>query len=380
MTSPKQVAILIETDDTWGRSVVAAIAAYARGHNWQLLIAPRDSQHRLRLPRRWRGDGVLVSLRDRSMANHLRRAALPAVDVSIMMPRITWLGRVATDDTARAELAFQHFRSRGFRNFACYAPAIGRYSIDRVRAFQNVAETERFCCDILAEAEGLQGWEIDSDTVMRWLAGLPRPLGVFAADPYPARQLAEICEVNGVRVPEDVAILSGDNDELLCSVASPELSSIQLASEQIGRTASKLLTKLMKGTRVPEQPLLIPPLTIHTRRSTDTYSVSDDQFAEILRFIGNNAAAALSVTDILRKFPQSRRQLELNFRTILQCSPAEHIRRIRMEKVKRELLDTESSVTEIAFRNGFSSSSGLTQQFTRHFGRPPIAFRRTPER
>lgn len=375
MTLPCRVAILIETDDSWGRSVVASIAAFARESHWRLLIAPRDDQHRLRLPKSWQGDGVVVSLRDRSMADHVRRSGLPAVDVSIMMPKSTWLGRVATDDRARAKMAFAHFRERRLEHFACYAPAIGRYSIDRAYAFRDVVADAGFACAIFAQDGDTRGWEVDHDHVVEWLARLPRPLALFAADPYPARQIAEICDWNNIAVPDGVAILSGDNDDLLCSVSSPQLSSIQLACAQIGTEAANLLKKLMNGGKVPVHPTLIPPLHVNARQSTDVLAIDDTEIVAVLRFMEDNVEQGISVRDVLERFPISRRSLEQKFRCLLNRSPAEHIRQLRMSNVGLLLRETEMTITEIAYRTGFKSSSSFTQQVTRHFGYSPTSIR-----
>lgn len=375
MNRPCRVAVLIETDDSWGRSVVTSIAAFARENQWRLLIAPRDHQHRLRLPRRWQGDGVLASLRDSSMAAHVRRSGLPAVDVSIMMRHSTWLGRVATDDRARAVMAFEHFRDRRLEVFACYAPAIGRYSAERAQAFREVTEEAGFACDVFGHDSETQGWEVDHDHVMKWLSRLKRPLALFAADPYPARQIAEICDWNGIAVPDEVAILSGDDDELLCSLSSPQISSIQLASEQIGTEASKLLQRLMQGAAIPTQPILISPLRVCARQSTDVLAIDDPEIVAVLRYIVRHTPQGVTVPDVLRQFPICRRSLEQKFRRLLNRSPAEHIRRLRMEYVETLLKQTDLSIKEIAFRTGFRSSSGLTQQFVRHFQKSPTEIR-----
>ena len=371
----RRVAILIETDDSWGRRVVASIAAYARRAGWQLLIGPRDHQHRLRLPKRWTGDGVLVSIRDRLMVEHLRRAAIPAVDVSIMMPKTTWVARVATDDNARAQMAFEHLRERGLKHFACYTPAIGRYSIDRALAFQRVVEQAGYRCDLFSDADGKSGWEIDNESVTHWLEHLPKPVAVFAADPYPARHIAELCQWNEINVPDEVAILAGDEDELLCNVSSPELSSIQLACETIGEEAAKLLDRLMQGASVPKKPRLIAPLYVRPRHSTDVSSTNAPELMEILQFIMQHSQSNLCVADLLSNFSVSRRWLEQRFRDRLGRSPAHHIRQVRMEAVQRALIETDLSITQIAYQMGFSSSTGLTQQFKRHFRCSPTAMR-----
>lgn len=374
----RRVAVLVSTDDSWGRSIVESIGHYARHQEWRLLIAPRDEQERLRLPQRWDGDGVIASIRERTLASHLKRVGLPTVDVSITMQNETWLGRVATDDKARAEMAVEHFRARRILNLACYAPAIGRYPDCRAQAFENAALAVGLPCHRFVAPPGTsQGWEIDHHQVTAWLAKLPRPLGVFASDPYPARQLAEICDSNNLRVPDEIAILSGDNDDLLCNLAWPPLSSVQLDSRTIGHEAAKLLTRLMDGEAIPTAPLLIPPLRVCSRQSTDIMAIDDEELQAILRYISNRASAGVQVKQILRDFPISRRSLEQRFRSLLGRSPAEEIRRVRLELAQSMLLETESPIATVALACGFATNAHFTRAFQKQYRTTPSALRAT---
>jgi len=372
----RHVGVLVETDDTWGRNVVEAVCRFGRDAGWTLLIAPRDGQGRLRLPKVWDGHGVIASLRNHPMVRHVKRLGIPVVDVSMMIKKDDWLARVATDDQARAELALEHLRSRGLENFACYAPPIGRYSDVRSDAFQSAVEASGSTCAMYAsDDEDASGWLTNYTKARQWLAKLPKPLGVFAADPYPARQLVEICAAASIRVPDDVAVLSGDDDELLCHVASPQISSIELASHRIGETAATLLQRLMNGGAVPKATTLIPPLRIRPRHSTDILAIDDPEIAAILRFIRQHAREGISVADIVRSFPVSRRTLELRFREKVNRSPAEEIRRARFEHVRRLLLDTKKSIANIAYETGFASGASLSQAFQQHFHETPGRFR-----
>lgn len=211
----------------------------------------------------------------------------------------------------------------------------------------------------------------------QWLAKLPKPLGVFAADPYPARQLIEICATAAVRVPDEVAILSGDDDELLCNVASPQISSIELASHRIDETAAKLLDRMMRGGGVPADPVLLAPLRVRPRHSTDSLAIDDAELAQILRYIRSHANQGIGVADLLRVFPVSRRSLELRFQAKLKRSPAEEIRRVRMEHVCRLLLDTDNSISAIASQSGFASGASLSQAFKQHFKQTPGRYRQS---
>lgn len=370
--------MLVETDDTWGRNVVESICRYGVDQGWQLLIGPRDSQGRLRVPRGWHGSGVIASLRTTASLRHVKQLNLPVVDVSAMVAKRDWFSRVATDDDARAEMALGHLCSRGVSSFACYAPPIGRYSDVRSDAFQNACRAAGFECQMYqTEGEESSGWLTNYSNARRWLAGLPQPVGIFAADPYPARQLVEICTAESVRIPEDVLLLSGDDDDLLCHVASPQISAIDLASHKIGQTAASVLTRVMNGSRQPMKTMLISPLGIRERHSTDLLAFQDDEIAQILRFIRDHAIGGITVADLLREFPISRRRLEQSFRSSFDRSPAEEIRRIRLDHVCRLLIDTDRSIASIADVTGFATGASLSQTFRKQFGESPRDYRKS---
>lgn len=371
----RHVGILVETEDTWGRSIVESICRFGQDAGWTVLIGPRDQQGRMRVPAIWNGHGVIAALRNRSAVGHVRKLQLPVVDVSSTMKKEDWLARVTTDDHARAKMAFEHLQSRGIKHFGCYAPSIGRYSDVRSREFQSVVEAAGFQCAMYAHDAGGAGWLTNYTRAREWLAKLPRPLGVFAGDPYPARQLVEICSMESIRIPEDVAILAGDDDELLCNVASPRISSIELASHLIGDHAAKLLQRLMSGGPVPKRTKLIRPLRIRPRESTDVLAIDDPKIADALRFIRDHAREGIGVSDVARACCVSRRTLENRFREKLKRTPGEEIRRARFEYVRRLLLDTDKSIATIAYESGFASGASLSQMYQHYFGETPGNFR-----
>ncbi|RCS54042.1 helix-turn-helix domain-containing protein [Bremerella cremea] len=371
----RRVAVLIETDDTWGRTVVRAIGKYAAENHWRLLIAPRDAQQRLRLPRNWQGDGVIAHMRTRTLVNHLRRAGLPTVDVSIMYPDEQWVGRVITDDTVRSEMALNHFRERGIEHFACYAPQMGRYSPQREMLFVQAVREAGYACETFRAKGVREGWSIDPGPVLNWLSQLKRPLGLFASDPYPARQIADICESAGLRIPDEIAILAGDDDDLICNLGFPSLSAVQLACGALGRSAAALLSKLMEGEPIPKQPTKISPLQVCARHSTDLLAINDSELQAILRYIHENIAQGIQVKQVLREFAISRRHLEQRFRSELGRSPAELIRGLRLDMAKRVLIETDLSIAEASHLCGFTSTAHFSVAFQQQFGAPPSVWR-----
>lgn len=370
------VGVLVETDDTWGRNVVESICRYGQKSKWAIVIAPRDNQGKLRLPRIWNGHGVIAALRNRSMIRHLQKLQVPVVDVSDTMKKESWFARVTTDDRMRAEMAVQHFQSRGVTNFACYAPNIGRYSDVRAVEFQTcVTSAGLGCLMYTTVGENKAVWLTNHTHAREWLLKLPKPVGIFAGDAHPARQLVELCAMNGIRVPDDVAILSGDDDELLCNVASPQISSVELASHRIGEVAAEMLERQMRGGAVIQRTKRIPPLRIRARQSTDMLAIEDSELTSALEFIREHSMTGIAVSDVAEFCHVSRRSLEQRFRDKLNRSPGEEIRRMRLEHVQRLLLDTEKNIATIAFETGFASGASLSQAFQKHFAQSPNTFR-----
>ena len=314
---------------------------------------------------------MIAALRNRSAVQHVKRLKLPVVDVSRTMRKEEWFVRVTTDDRARAELAVDHFRSRCIEHFACYAPAIGRYSDHRSREFQAALEARGLQCDHFPATVDGQSWLANYNAVGDWLESLPKPLGIFAGDPYPARQLVEICSLRSIRIPDEVAILAGDDDELLCNVAAPRISSIELASRAIGDTAAKILQQLFNGEAVDSPVTEIKPLGIRSRESTDLMAIVDPEMRIALRFIRDHAVKGINVTNVAQACCLSRRTIENRFREQLDRTPAGEIRRVKLEQVRRSLIDTDRSIEQIAFDCGFANGASLAQAYKKSFGESP---------
>jgi len=377
MSSDRSIAVLVETYDSWGRNVVESIARYAQLARWSLVISPRDVDGRLRLPPQWSGDGVIAMLRDAAMVDHLRQAQVPVVDVDALLQNVTDVGRVITHDKLRVSMALDHFRAMNFRHFATYAPKVNRYPDWRSQLFREVVEEAGFDCFDFLDACGENfGWLANPKKVAAWIRQHPAPLAVFSPDPVPARQLAEICQWEEIRVPDEVGILAGDTDDLLCSIAFPPITSIELDCYRIGQEACGLLAEMMEGKPPPEEPLRVAPLRVIPRNSTEILAVSDPEIAEVLRFIRSKACEAIRVGDILKVFPISRRRLEQRFRSLLGRSIAEEIRRVRLEQARQLLVDTTLSTSIIASKCGFSSGVELAHAFRKYHGIRPTDLRK----
>jgi LacI family transcriptional regulator len=209
-----------------------------------------------------------------------------------------------------------------------------------------------------------------------WLASLPKPLAVFAANDLWGSELVQAAREVGLHVPDDVSILGVDNEELLCEISHPPLSSIRMGAEQIGRAAVVLLQRLLDGKAVGALPIpRVPPAGVVTRQSTDVLAVEDPDVAAAIRHIRRHAVEGLSVKQMLDALAVNRRTLERRFVSVLGHTPLEEIRRVRLERAKL-LLQTDMPIYDVAARSGFATPEYLATSFLRATGMTPTAFRR----
>ncbi|TWT29902.1 AraC family transcriptional regulator [Blastopirellula retiformator] len=376
----RQIAVMVETETSWGRRVIRGIASYADKHTfWHLLIDPRDHEQRSSLPDGWKGDGIIARISTRLQADQIVEKKLPSVNVDDVYGDLPRVGRVITNEGARAELAVEHLVARGFTNFAFFAPPSQRYSSRRWEEFEQAVTQRGFECQSYRpgyRAGRKIKWSEQQRRVNRWLTSLPRPIAVLAVDAYHARQLAEVCHFTSIRVPDEIAILAGDSDELLCEVSTPPLSSISLACERIGYEAAAMIHRMMEGQPASTTPLTISPHGVVSRQSTDVLAIDDPMIVRALRFIQKHTQRGISVADVLREVPISRRSLEMQFRSYLGRSPAEEIRRVQLERGRELLGNREMSITEVALACGFSNATRFGIAFRKSFGTTPRNFRK----
>jgi LacI family transcriptional regulator len=178
-----------------------------------------------------------------------------------------------------------------------------------------------------------------------------------------------------VSVPDELAVLGVDNDELLCDLADPPLSSVIPDTRRTGYEAARLLEAMMAGERVPPVAHLVSPLGVATRQSTDVLATDDGDLSAAVRFIREHATEGIRVEDVLRAVPLSRRALEARFKQQLGRTPHQEVLRLRIERVKELLAETDLSLTAIAHRTGYAHVEYLSVAFKRETGVPPSVYR-----
>lgn len=341
---------------------------------------------------RWKGDGVLARVETAAIAKALarvrRRLGIPVIDVSAarLLPDIPY---VETDDVAIATLATEHFLERDFRTFAFLGDARFRWSDNRCRGFCAALGARGFTVDVFRGAARGQPRgnrskkpadtaepADDTAAVEAWLAGLPKPVAVFACYDTRGRQALEACRRAGLVVPDEVAVLGVDDDRVLCGLSSPPLSSVIPDAIGAGRLAATLLESLMAGSRLDRNEWLLAPLGITARQSTDVLAIDDDLVAAAVRCIRDNACRGIKVADVVRMLATSRRLLESRFVKRLGHTPHEEIARVQFRRVELLLRETDLPLASIAERAGFRHPEYMTVAFTRRHGMPPSRWRK----
>lgn len=377
-----RVAILVDTSTTWGRNILAGVIAYTRTHGrWQIFVEARGLEEHLELPRGWQGDGVIARVGSNRMARELQAKRLPVVNVSGIELAGVSFPRVSTDLVASARLAADHFLERGFRHFAYFSLVGLGYVATHQEAFVQAVKAgggdfASFAVKPQAGAE--PDWRLDLAKLGEWVKGLPKPVAILCWNVSGAREVVLGCEEIGLQVPEEVAVLSQADDDVLCEAAQIPISGVRVAADTIGFQAAKLLDRLLRGGQPPKQPLFIAPLSIIQRQSTDTLAIRDPVMVKALAFIRRQANLPVRVSEVARNAGVSRRALERRFLEQLQRTPAAELRRVQLDRARQLLVETNLPMPDVAEKSGFGSQAYLSAIFRKHFDQTPRQFRVHP--
>lgn len=374
----RKVALLIETSNAYARGLLQGIVAYMREQgSWSVYLAEHGRGDR---PpawlRGWNGDGIIARVETASIAKVLREVNMPVVDVSAarLIPSLPWF---ETDDAAFAQLAADHLSGRGFNQFAYCGDPRFNWSNWRGEHFERAVRGEGHPCVLYQPSRRFSMDDAAQvDDIVNWIRKLPKPVGVMACYDLRGVQVLDACRRIGLAVPEEVAVVGVDNDELLCELSHPPLSSVIPNTRRTGYEAAALLDRLMDGARVDAGAThLIAPQGIATRQSTDVLAIEDRNVAKALHYIRQYACEGIKVDDVLKVVPHSRRKLENKFVKLIGRTPHQEIIRVRLDRIKRLLTETDLSLTDIAQRSGFAHVEYMTVMFNSKVGLPPSKYR-----
>jgi LacI family transcriptional regulator len=376
------VAICVDQFRSHGRGVMRGIAKYVETYGpWSLFLDPlSESRFSRGRSENWRGDGILTYIDDPKRASRLRAGGIPTVELFAYRSD-SLLPVVAHDDVAVGKTAAEHLVTRHFRHFAFCGYSDCLWSDLRQKGFEQFLASSgctRPRALSIRRPETLAEWETVQQQLTAWLLHLPKPIGLMACSDQHAQRILDACQRAKVVVPEEVAVIGVDNDEETCRLSNPPLTSVVLNSEKVGHEGAALLDKLMQKRVSPTKlkPLLIAPLGVVTRRSTDVTAINDPLIANAARVIRAKAAQGLTVDDLLKQFGTSRSVFYQRFYNALGRSPHYEILRVQLERVKNLLAQTELPLKKIAEMAGFENPNYLSVAFKREIGVTPGNYRK----
>ena len=372
-----KIALLIETSNAYARGLLGGVQAYVRENKpWSIYMAEqgRGDQPPAWL-KNWKGDGAIVRIENAAIAKAVAALNIPVVDMSAgrLLPDLPCC---EIDEAGIARMAADHFLERGFKHFAWCGDPHFVWSGMRGDAWIAAGKEAGHSVHEYAPPAG-KGHDEDAemDAIGRWLRSLPKPVAVLCCYDIRGRLVLDACRRHSIHVPDDVAVLGVDNDELLCSLAYPPLSSIIPNAARIGYEAASLLDRMLSGKKVGAECHFIPPTGVATRQSTDVLAVEDANVARAVRYIREHACEGICVDDVVKGAGLSRRLLETRFKNHLGRSPHEEITRVQILRVKELLAHTDLPLVEVAERTGFRYVEYLSAVFKNKAGVPPGHYR-----
>lgn len=404
-----RVVLLLYAHAGYDRAILQGVIRYARIHGpWIFYVAGEDpglplpdteaisgapirmigageGNRRMHLPdlSRWGATGIIGRLQNREILKMAVESGAPLIAMDLSDEQLASdlplkdVSEIRPDSVKAGRMAAEHLLERGFVNFAFCGYDGRSWSQRRQEGFaERVREAGLQCRVFRLDSKKSVLWQTERDYVTDWLRGLPKPVGIMACNDVRGRQVLEACLVVQIAVPDQVAVIGVDNDELFCELSNPPLSSVVLDAEQGGYEAAKLLDRLMSSRKTPHARIGVEPLWVTARQSTDLIAVDDPEVAAALRFIRDHAREQIGVEDVVRKAAISRRMLEIRFSHVLGRSIREEIQRVRLTWVKQLLLETRMPVAKITTLAGFSSLTHLSKVFRRETGETLSHYRR----
>jgi LacI family transcriptional regulator len=375
-----RVALIVESAVAPRRRMLAGVARYIHEHDpWAVYLKPFGVEKSLgRWLRDWNGDGIIAAVAELDV-DAVHDVGIPIVDV-VGLKRHAGVPLVHTNDRSVGRLGAEHLLERGFRSFG-FVEYPFFWSSDRRAGFEEALRAAGFDCAVYklpyptAGSGGPGAWEQQQQSLVEWIQSLPRPVGVMTSTDLLGQQFLEACQRAGVVVPEQVAVVGADNDELICNICFPPLSSVIINDDQRGYQAAAVLDQLMSDRPAPDGPVYIEPSGVVGRASTDMLAIDDEYLAAALRFVRDHACETIGVDDVVRAVPLSRSVLERRFRKKVGRSINDEVVRVRLNRAVELLSATQLELKVIAQKAGFGSPSYMGAVFREKLGRTPGSYR-----
>ena len=359
----KRIVLLLETSRAFGRQLIIGIARYSRLNGpWSFYKEPIDLKSSIPHLTSWKPDGIIM--RDSLVTKELLKLKIPTILAIHDSKFPKNLPVIKTDSQKIAKMASEHLIEKGLKHLAFCGFDNYDWSKERKQffcKFNKEAGFETFCYSPPKKVKNK--WENEYEHVSNWIKDLPKPIGIFACNDDRGQHIMEICKMNNLRVPEDVAVIGVDNDPMICEIGDPPLTSIALNVEPAGYEAAELMDKMIKNKRISGKEIIVSPTHVVQRQSSDILAVNDEEVSKAIHYIKHNAKNKILVKDVVNNSSLSRRTLERRFRECIRRSIYGEIQRVRIELISRLLIETDLPISQISTLFNFTDVEHISRYF-----------------
>ncbi|MEO8205141.1 MAG: substrate-binding domain-containing protein [Chthoniobacterales bacterium] len=321
--------------------------------------------------------GIIAMASTKAWQKKIKASRVPAVNVSSYL-EYPLLPTVVSDTALGAKMVANHLIECRFHHFGFYGCKESYNNRVMNRAFRETVTTAGFSCVQRLDARNKPGHALDpagQDGLEKWIAALPKPIGIFAGSDYDAWAISNACDTLDINVGREVGIVGYTNDEFFCQACHPQLSSVESRPDRIGSAAAELLFRLIRGRKAPKKIQFVPPAGVIRRGSSDVLVAEDTHVASAIQFIRENIGKPLGILQVFNRIPLSRRTLERRFHDCLGYTVLETIQILKIERAKHLLISSSASIEEIANQCGFPNASYMTRLFRKNVGIPSREYR-----
>lgn len=378
----KRILILIDYSSEFSRRLLRGLIQYSNEHGpWLFYRLPAyykamyGKEGIVEWAKKWKADAILAKW-DHEGTNLLSTLNIPIV-LQNYKSRSQHFSNLTGDYFGTVVLAAKFFIKRRFKNFAFYGNKDVIWSQERAAGFRKEVENAGGNYYFF-ESEDLGGkeWGSTHAELDDWLLSIPKPVGLFACDDDFALRMSQICKINNIKIPEEISLLGVDNDELICNLSDPPISSIVTEVEKGGYEAGRLIDRMLKKEIKNPTDIIIKPVRFELRKSTERYDISNDYISEVVQYIEDNFTSDINIDNLTHLVPLSRRNLEVKFKEEMGTTIYQFILSCRIDYFADLLLTTDRTLYDMALESGFNDCKNISRIFKKYKGCTPIEFKK----
>ncbi|MDD2250873.1 MAG: DNA-binding transcriptional regulator [Candidatus Cloacimonetes bacterium] len=377
-----KILVLIDYSTEFSRRLLEGLIEYSQKvGNWSFYRLPLyyksiyGEEGVIQWAKKWNADFIIVQW------NYISIQSLSKLQIPVFLQDYEEDGKcfsnITGDYVGTGIMAAKFFIQRRYKNFAFYGKKGFIWSSEREKGFrQEIEKIQGKYYYFENEEQNELEWRNNHIQLEGWLISLPKPVAIFACDDSFAIQISEICKLNNINIPKEIALLGVDNDKLICNLSDPPISSIKLDAKKGGFELGEKIENTHKKQIFEPFNICVNPLEIELRQSTESYNIKDKNILKIVKYLQRNITLPIKLEELTSLVPLSRRGLEIKFKNEMGMPIYQFILDQRVELFTSLLVTTNLSISDITDQCGFNDYSNLYRLFRKAKGCSPIEYRK----